>query len=54
MDKKLDRYVNAVSIFGSGSSRYVENKQLQRDLKFMNKKYDEGGIILLRTISGLK
>jgi hypothetical protein len=42
-DKKLDRYTNAVTTFGTSGSRYVEGKQLQRDLAFMNKKYEEGG-----------
>ncbi len=43
-DKKLIRFLKALNMFGSSRSRYVElEKQLERDLKFMNKKYEEAG-----------
>lgn len=42
-DKKIDRYIDAVEMFGTSSARYVTDKQLVRDLNFMKKKYEEGG-----------
>lgn len=40
-DKKIDRYINATYAFGT--RYYGEDKQLERDLAFMSKKYEQGG-----------
>jgi len=40
-DEKIDRYIKAVGVFGS--RYYGDDKQLIKDLKFMDKMYDKGG-----------
>ncbi len=45
-NKKLNRFLTAINTFGTRAPYFVDEKQqkqLERDLDFMNKKYEEGG-----------